>query len=390
NYKSFKEKQEITFLENEKNVTAFFGPNSSGKSNLFSALQFYCEYILESTNFHRKKVLHGENFRFTKSCAQKDSVLSAEFKNDTYQYKYSFSITREGEVSEEHLSRKKLGDVSYKTIFSRGSIINNRYGEFGFPSKMLKETRSDSLILTRAYAANNKIAKDVFSCIESITFFSGAGSAIKNFGHTAEIASDDPQKKNDILRFLKLADLYIQDFTVEKNNQLNEIDSSLFSADMINLLRRSTYKITTTHSVRDEAGNVISLTNMSMRENESAGTNQIFEYAGWILEALKEGKVLYVDELGINLHPKECSFIVNLFDKTYGENTKNGQLIINTHETGLIDILGKDNCYFLGKDLFEATLVEKLSGIRTEEKNLSKKYNAGLYGAVPQIGLRKK
>ena len=89
----------------------------------------------------------------------------------------------------------------------------------------------------------------------------------------------------------------------------------------------------------------------------------------------------------VNLHPKECEFIVNCFNEKYGENKAKGQLIINTHETMLMDLVGKNNIYLLGKDKFESTVVSSLSGVRSNDGNLAKKYNAGLFGAVPEIGL---
>lgn len=388
NYKSYKEKQEVLFCENEKNTTAFFGPNSSGKSNFFSALNFFCDFILHSTDFHRTKVLANDFFRLSDDGKKRETSFCAEFKNQNYQYEYCFSITRDGNVADERLRRKKTDSSNnYKTVFSRGSIINNRYNNYDFTPRLLNETRSDSLVLTRAYSANNSIAKDVFSCIESIMLISGSKINVKYTGYTAEMVSERPERKSEVLRFLKLADLYIQDFSVEKDDRIEKMDSSMFSPAMTEMLRRASYKVATSHALRDNNGNVIGLTNMSMYEDESAGTNQLFEYASLILEALKEGKILYIDELEINLHPRECAFIVNLFNDNYKENTANGQLIINTHETNLIDLLGKDNCYFLGKDKFESTIIKKLSGIRSDEKNLAKKYNAGLYGAVPQIGL---
>ena len=387
NYKSFYERQSVTFIENEQNATAFYGANSAGKSNLFSALKFYCDFILHSTDFHRNAVLGNNYFQYVKNGAMEPSSFSAEFKNQGTQFRYSFSINRIGKVSSEKLEFASIkllkNELKYETVFSRKSMVNNnRYIEHGFGSALLNETRPDSLVLTRAYAANNKIAKRVFECIESINLYN-----FNSFGMTAEKVANNSELKGNVLRFLKMADLYIQDFHVEEIKTSYGGDSleNILSKEVADLYRRALYKVSTVHYVYDENDVVVGTRDMMLNENESNGTKQLFEYAYPVIEALNEGKVLYIDELETNLHPRECAFIVELFNNIAGENKQKGQLIINTHDMTLMDLLGKDNVYLLGKNRHEATVISKISGVRSDDKNLAKKYYAGLFGATPRI-----
>lgn len=386
NYKSFYKKQEVVFNEDEKNVTAFFGPNSAGKSNLFSAMRFYCDFILHSADFKNNKNLDNDFFKYTDDGNSIPTIFSAEFKNDVYRYRYTFSISRpSGNVDVERLQRKSVDkDSVFETIFTRKSLSTDRYKTYNFTSSILNETRDDSLILTRAYAINNKIASDVISCIENIMFYTN----IDFTGFTAEQVSLHPEIKDKVLKFLKKSDLYIHDFSVKQNSDYKNLvnSGSLFNEKALKLLKRSFYDVQTMHTVRDKDGNVIGTRNMSLSSDESNGTKQIFDYAYPIIKSLEEGAVLYIDELEVNLHPKECLFIINLFNSNNTENIGNGQLIINTHETALMDVLGKDNIYLLGKDKMESTVANKMTGVRTDDKNLSKKYNTGLFGAVPRIG----
>lgn len=384
NYKSFRTRQDVFFNSDEKNVTAFLGPNSAGKSNFFKALSFYCDFILHSTNFHRGKVLERDYFKYTERESQLPTFFLAEFSDDKYQYEYGFSISRDGDVSSEKLRRKVASAPSaYETIFSRNSMINNRFEDFDFSSKTLRETRSDSLVLTRAFAANNPIAKDVFACIEKIMPF----SMYTFMGYTAEKVAENSNLKKQVLGFLKTANLYIQDFSVQLNKDYDKIlgSNNPFNDDMLKLLRRNSYEVMTTHIVRDDDGRAVGVREMSLRDDESSGTQQMFAYACPVIEALETGKVLYIDELEVNLHPRECAFIVNLFNEKFGHNKAKGQLIINTHETMLMDLVGKNNVYLLGKDKYEATRIDGLSGIRSSDNNIAKKYNAGMFGAVPEV-----
>lgn len=380
NYKSFNGEQKILFSDNHKNVTAFFGPNSSGKTNLFSAIDFYCDFILHSTDFRRRRVLSQDYFRFVRENADLPTEFGAEFETDGIKYKYNFSILRDGNVDDEKLQRDS--GSGYVTIFARKSLKNNTYEGYGFSSKILGETRQDSLVLTRAYTANNKIAMSVVSGIEKIMTFS-----MMNFhGYTAEKVLENSKMKDKVLNFLKMADLYIQDFSVKKNEMYDKVMQNNFLSDeAMKLFKRSSYEVMTTHILRDASGAVIGVKDMSLNENESSGTNRIFSYALPVIEALEEGKVLYIDELEVNLHPRECAFIVKLFDNKNGMNLTNGQLIINTHEISLMDILGKENVYLLGKDRFESTIISKLTGARNDDRNLAKKYNVGMFGAVPRV-----
>lgn len=386
NYKSFNDTQEVTFKEGGQNVTAFYGPNSSGKTNLFKALEFYCNFILHSTEFRRQRLLSRDYFQYIDENAMMSTEFEAEFRTNRATYRYGFSISRDGNVDVERLQLRRKNDKKYETVFARKSLKNNCYEEYGFSSKILSETRPDALVLTRAYNSNNAIAKDVVSGVEKIVLF----SALNFHGYTAERVFDNPELKEKVLMFLKMADLYIQDFDVKRSSAYERMmePNKMLNEGAMRILRQASYDVITTHMLRDKAGNVVGVRNASLELDESSGTNRVFDYAVPIIEALEGEKVLYIDELEVNLHPRECAFIVNLFNSKNELASGKGQLIINTHETSLIDILGKENVYLLGKDRFEATVIGRIEGVRSDDKNLAKKYNAGMFGAVPRVGIR--
>ena len=47
---------------------------------------------------------------------------------------------------------------------------------------------------------------------------------------------------------------------------------------------------------------------------ESAGTQQMFALSGLVIESLKDGGTLFIDELNASLHPLLCRFIIKLFN----------------------------------------------------------------------------
>jgi AAA15 family ATPase/GTPase len=148
-------------------------------------------------------------------------------------------------------------------------------------------------------------------------------------------------------------------------------------------LDRTTYDVSTVHLVHDSNGRVVDTKSMSLG-TESTGTNRIFELAFPILDTLEKGYILYIDEFETYLHPKECKFLIELFKSS--ENINNAQLIINTHNTQLLDLVGRDSIHLVGKNNREETIIGQISkNIRSDDKLLEKKYAKGMFGAVPNI-----
>lgn len=388
NFKSFNKKQSIQFSEssgNKNNVTVIVGPNSSGKSNLFKALAFFRQFILNSTQYGGRRLFY-EPFLLKDKVLYNPTVFEAEFKNDDFIYNYNFSLqhingANTSNVTAEALSRKRVNSPTNETIFSRKSIRNNAYDQFGFDNALLKTTSDDSLVLTRAYESNNKIAKDVFNCIEHLHY--GVGSRMTN--DTAKKIMEDNNYKLKVLELLKQADLFIQDLSVMAVNMPDDVLNSLpFKDAYKKSIDRTGYQVTTTHLIHDEAGNVISTRPFSMDQQESMGTKRIFELAYPLIEVLEHGSVLYMDEFEMFLHPKECEFILNLFNSEHNPN--GAQLIINTHMTTLMDQVGKNNVYLIGKNGQEESIIGKLpSSLRADDSVINKKYMNGFLGALPNI-----
>ena len=108
-----------------------------------------------------------------------------------------------------------------------------------------------------------------------------------------------------------------------------------------------------------------------------------------ILNTLKEGKILIIDELDASLHPMLTKSLIELFhDEEI--NTKNAQLIFATHDTNLLtpSIFRRDQVWLTEKDKYGATDIYSLAqfkDVRAKE-NFEKNYIQGKYGAIPYLG----
>lgn len=379
NYRSYNKGQTIEFGDDEKNVTTIYGPNSAGKTNLFRAANLFRNFIRTSTSFNGQLSLF-EPFRLNQSSIDKPIVLEAEVEYKSKVYLYHFEI-QNGKVVQEYLKQSMDDGKTFDTVFRRASMSKKeRFGSFD--NELLKRTRDDALVITKAWEDNNKIAKDIFDWLDHFQPVNVKFAPYKIM--TASRIENDPEFKMRVLELLQVANLFIQDVRVSRAPLSEELFKQLpFTDDIKRGLNKYGYLISTTHLLRNDAGSVVGTTSFSMENNESAGTNRIFELASPILDTLEKGGILYLDEFENDLHPMECSFLVSLFDSRV--NTKNAQLIINTHSTILQNQVGRDNIRFISKNPFEESVISRVSGIKATDNAIERKYLKGLLGATPKI-----
>jgi predicted ATPase len=109
--------------------------------------------------------------------------------------------------------------------------------------------------------------------------------------------------------------------------------------------------------------------------------------AFWLLPALRDGRPAVIDELASDLHPHMLTWILRLFTAPV-INPKNAQLFFTCHSVEVLNEPDKTQIYLVGKDPSDnvsmATRLDEIQGVRRDD-NLFAKYNAGLYGALPEL-----
>jgi hypothetical protein len=126
---------------------------------------------------------------------------------------------------------------------------------------------------------------------------------------------------------------------------------------------------------------------LSFLKYQSKGTIKFFELLGPILDVLENGKVLVVDEIDSRLHCGIVEYILEMFN-SIDKNSKNGQLICNTHNVLLLDEdIRRDQIWFIQKDNYgesELYSLDDFKDVRKDDPKL-KKYLLGVYGAIPNM-----
>jgi hypothetical protein len=121
---------------------------------------------------------------------------------------------------------------------------------------------------------------------------------------------------------------------------------------------------------------------------ESNGTQHLCMIAGIILQALKQGRTIFIDEIDMSLHTHVIKMLIQLF-QSKELNKKHAQLIMTTHNTNLLDytLFRKDQIWFAEKNEEGSSELFSLQDFAdvAEDTPFDKWYLAGKFGATPNI-----
>ena len=113
------------------------------------------------------------------------------------------------------------------------------------------------------------------------------------------------------------------------------------------------------------------------------GTQKFFEVAVPIIDALENGKAIFIDEYGSFIHPTLSGAILGLFE---GKKDNGAYMMLTTHDTSLLRDLDRSEVVLVEKNHAEESLITSLTslGVRDGEA-FEKRYLSGVYGAIPII-----
>lgn len=373
-------------------TSVIYGHNSFGKSNIFKALSTMKTIIKKCTNPDYK--IDVDNFKLDKESKGLSSIFEVTFINNSITYRYGFEILKD-KIVKEWLYKKNVREVA---IFQRKATENSSI-ELNTSYKRLKKyiefTRENELFLS-SMIKNNEVEeiKEIYDWIlKNIKVFSADRISSTT---TSKLFLEKKLEKKLILNALKNVDLGIENIEItEEEENLDDMPIFLreFIKDQLKGKEEAEKKFFKTeemfeHAVYDEEKNRISHADFEFRDKESEGTIKLYSIIGPVLDALKNGYTLFIDELDSKLHHSITKYIVDLFHDL-SINEKNAQLIFNTHDFYLLkeDIFRKDQIYFANKDKFGESSLYSLGDFKGIDKksNILAHYLAGNFGAVGNI-----
>lgn len=395
NFLSFKERTTFSMLASSDNtlldniidsgnervlrMTAIYGANASGKSNLFRVLSFIGDMIRKSNFNNPNVILPVIPFKLNKDTIKKHSCFEIKFLVDNIRYVYGFEADSK-KIYKEYLSYYPNGRPV--KIFTRENV--NDYSFNSSDERFLNDVKNkntdNKFFITTATNWNYDKTKPAFDFLTEKMGVVISYDLLNGYSYNKYSNDEDNSLKKFALSFLEKADFNIKGYKVEQDKLTDDQLSTM--PDIVRPflpINTPVFKVNTTHIV-DGNEYVFDIS------EESLGTQAIFSFIPVIKDVIDNGKVIFIDELDKSLHPHLVKYIVELFNDPE-INKKNAQLIFNTHDTNLLDLdlLRRDQIWFTEKnpDTGESSLYALDDFSVRKSENIEKGYLLGRYGAIP-------
>lgn len=365
--KVIKDKDEEQFLP----VSAIYGPNGGGKSNVLEALHTLAAKVLrplyatgdnEERLFLQKKLII-EPFAFSEETKNQPTEFEIFFRTVMAEYRYILHVKRDIVVYES-LDRVKLDTGRKSALFERDEEILLK----GVFAKLKISDELSATLPLLSYLGitykKNEVVKDVLGWFEYGIDFLNYGNPIEEL-RMAVSNSEDVKKL--MLDMIQEMDLDIVDFRVVKDEN-DRID------------------VYTKHMVEGYEAELNLL-------EESSGTKKLFGLLPFIADSLLTGTSLVIDELDAKIHPVLLRHIIMMFNNM-SINKNKAQLIFTSHDLSTMnsEVFRRDEIWFVAKGNAQNSKLyslvefknEKGESVRKDAK-FDKQYLEGKYGADPYL-----
>lgn len=389
NYKSIRDEmtfdmQAAAISEHENNIirdkdgelflpiSAIYGPNGGGKSNVLEAMHTLASKVLrplyatgdkEERIFLQKRLLI-EPFAFSKKTKSQPTEFEIFFRTEIAEYRYKLHIMKDV-VNYESLDRVNLDTGRRSALFERDTEEISLKGVF---SKLKASEDLSATLPLLSYLGitykKNEVVKDVLDWFEYGIDFLNYGNPIEELRMAVSNSEDVKQLMLDMIQEM---DLDIVDFRVVEDEN-DRID------------------VYTKHLVDGYE------TELNLLE-ESSGTRKLFSLMPFIAGCLLTGTVLVIDELDAKIHPVLLRHIIMMFNDM-SINKKKAQLIFTSHDLSTMnnEVFRRDEIWFVAKGNAQNSKLyslvefknEKGESVRKDAK-FDKQYLEGKYGADPYL-----
>jgi uncharacterized protein len=373
-------------------VVALYGANASGKSNVLSALAFMREAVIYSQrSWSPDEGIPRDPFAWGQK-RDEPSLFEVEIVVEGVRYRYGFRANSEVFLEEWLLA---WPNGKKQTWLTRDGE-EFEYGEHLKGENKIIEgvTRTNALFLSAAAQLKHPQLTPIFS------WFSAVETLKVPLGRRGPILRPRPDSTMRMLmdeeRDPRQPSLFGE--KEPPDSMVGRVKSLLKNADVgiidLRVNRKDTPPPGTgyRHSGLELKHQSESDDAWLPLEEESRGTQTLFQLALPILRTIQRGRLLVVDELEASMHPNLAEHIVQQFNDSE-INTHNAQLIFSTHDTNLLGtlvgepVLRRNQVWLTEKDATGGTVLYPLTDFKPrKEENIERGYVQGRYGAIPYLG----
>jgi uncharacterized protein len=290
-----------------------YGANASGKSNLIKALQYMRGVVTESaTAIQPGQTIAFQPFRLDVDSESQPSEFETTFLLDGVRYQYGFAITAQRIVSEHLLVYKAFKPqrwfVRHFDTTSGKDVYDFGPGLKGAKHLWEGATRPNALFLSMAVQLNSEALKPVFDWFANRLVIFNEQAQLSPQVSTQMLKQAAGRK--EICNFLSAADISIADIDVETRKVLGQaVHLDLADGKTETWAQEMEEHKLRFHHVTEQGKAVFDLM------DESNGTRNLLFLAGPVLNILRNGLTLVIDELDTSLHTLLVRELVRLFRK---------------------------------------------------------------------------
>ena len=366
--------------ENNFNIlktAGIYGPNNSGKTCLIKCIRAIKEVLL-----NRKSDLMPNIFTNNNVCELGVIFMASGRK---FSYKFKYDAVKEEYIYESfsEVFKDKYGNEKEENWLEKDTVKEIFTSVDQDLQAMIPMISNNNLLYylidTNKFEKLSEIKNILIGFAEKIDVINMNNIPME---HTIELMKNKNKLQQKIVEFIKNADLYMDNFEY--------VDMDKIKLESVEYEKKPEEKVLEVlDNIMDQIRLVSTYKGISVPSVlfDSTGTKKIAAIAGYVIEALEQGRILVVDELDSSIHFKLTRAIVTMFNNELNENA---QLIFTVHDINLMDckrLFRKEQIWFVHKDevgvyVYSLADFTALQGVR-DTSDIIEKYRKGTLGALP-------
>ena len=388
-------------------ISAIYGGNASGKSNLCKAIAFMRSLITEQRNVDDRIPVHP--FKLDRSLANEPSVFSMEFSVNDEVFELTIKLDSTTVIEERLVKVLKTSD---RVLYSRYDCDQIEFHSTISDNKRLSTvfdfTRSNEVFLQKSVSLNCTEFRaiydwflrsllvltpdskqglldtvwnnDAFDCEEVGQVLSQLDTGVSGLGLEEVKGAELPKRLRDKIE----ADFASEDAAL--GEMINRMPyERLFASkrdDEITYHRLVSY-----HRGKNQEDVQFELS------EESDGTQRLFDLIAVFLKKPRRNQselVLIIDELDRSLHTLLSRSLIQYFLRSSNPSSRR-QMILTTHDVMLMDqeLLRRDQMWVTERNHWGESRLYSFSEFKDvrKDKHLRRSYLSGRLGGIPKMFL---
>ena len=362
-------------------MSAVYGPNGSGKTNVLESILFARDLVRYSMKNEPGDKIKISTHKLAKP--NEPTEFTFQYVVNDIRYAYGFSVL-DGKIEEEYLFYFPKGKQT--KIFQRKKDLQieagDKFRKFSEPSREALKDNRLFLACAANYTSNVDIEHAFMFFKSNLRSFWPSSPSEVSVKPSIRYMAEHPELKD---MYLKISD-YLK--TGIKNVEARSETKRYLAQDLPEDMPEEMKAYFVGKGITKAAATIeYDLFSTDLEKEESTGIKKLFAFLYPYIDTLKNGYVLICDEIETGLHESVVMGILKLFTKLYPDSQ--AQLIFTTHDTSLLDseIFRRDQIWFTELDNIRSTDLYSLAEIKNVRKkeNLKNGYVSGKYGAIPML-----